>query len=100
MVFNTCAVTQEAENEAIKAIINHKKKHPDKKIIVTGCAAQINAKKFGNMGEVDLSIGIQSRGRDKSYTFSSTGARTQSYQLLSVLMWHGVNGRQERRVQY
>lgn len=71
VVFNTCAVTQEAENQAIQEIKKYKKKHPDKKIIITGCAAQINAKKFYNMQEVDLVLGNQAKLDVKNYTLEN-----------------------------
>ncbi len=57
IVFNTCAVTSAAEKDARKAIRKAKKQHPDKKIIVTGCAAQLESNKFALMSEVDKVIG-------------------------------------------
>ena len=42
IIFNTCAVTAEAERQAVQAIRKAAKEKPDHKIIVTGCAAQIN----------------------------------------------------------
>ena len=41
IVFNTCAVTVEAEKQARQAIRKARRENPDAKIIVTGCAAQI-----------------------------------------------------------
>ena len=57
VVFNTCAVTAEAERKAYKAIKTFKKRNPNKKIIVTGCAAQLTPDKFLNMPEVEKVIG-------------------------------------------
>ncbi|PZP57179.1 MAG: tRNA (N(6)-L-threonylcarbamoyladenosine(37)-C(2))-methylthiotransferase MtaB [Micavibrio aeruginosavorus] len=57
MIFNTCAVTLEAERQARQAIRKARKENPDMKIIVTGCAAQINPKMFTDMPEVDQVIG-------------------------------------------
>jgi threonylcarbamoyladenosine tRNA methylthiotransferase MtaB len=42
IVVNTCAVTSEAERQARQAIRKLKKEHPDKRIIVTGCAVEVN----------------------------------------------------------
>ena len=42
VVFNTCAVTKEAEKQARQAIRKIKRQDPSKTIIVTGCAAQNN----------------------------------------------------------
>lgn len=57
IIVNTCAVTSEAERQCRQTIRKLRKEHPDAKIIVTGCAAQVAAKKFSNMPEVDLVLG-------------------------------------------
>ena len=57
IVFNSCAVTSEAERELRQAIRKARKKNPDAKIIVTGCAAQIDPEKYAQMAEVDLVFG-------------------------------------------
>jgi threonylcarbamoyladenosine tRNA methylthiotransferase MtaB len=57
IVINTCAVTAEAEKQARQAIRKSRRDHPEKQIIVTGCAAQINPDKWSSMDEVDAVIG-------------------------------------------
>ncbi|XVN43137.1 MAG: tRNA (N(6)-L-threonylcarbamoyladenosine(37)-C(2))-methylthiotransferase MtaB [Candidatus Rickettsia vulgarisii] len=57
VVFNSCAVTQEAEKQLRQAIRKTRKNNPDSKIIVTGCAAQNDPTKYGSMSEVDKVIG-------------------------------------------
>ena len=57
LIFNTCAVTHEAERKAQQAIRKFKKKYPKMKIIVTGCSSQINPNKYLFMKEVSLVIG-------------------------------------------
>jgi len=56
-VFNSCAVTQESIKQIKKAIRNKRKEQPKKKIVVTGCAAQIEPKSFLQMKEVDQVLG-------------------------------------------
>jgi len=56
-IINSCAVTQEAEKKVKYEIRKSKKNFPEKKIIVTGCAAQINPQKYANIDEVDFVIG-------------------------------------------
>ena len=56
-IINSCAVTNEAEKKVRYAIKKAKKLNPSKKIIVTGCAAQINPLKYDQMPEVDLVLG-------------------------------------------
>ena len=46
IVFNTCAVTAEAERQARQAIRKARRNNPIAEIIVTGCAAQLTPKKF------------------------------------------------------
>ena len=57
IIINSCAVTNEAEKKVRNAIKKAKKLNPSKKIIVTGCAAQIYPLKYNQMSEVDLVIG-------------------------------------------
>jgi threonylcarbamoyladenosine tRNA methylthiotransferase MtaB len=71
MVFNTCAVTKEAEKQAKQAIRKAKKDNPDVKIIVTGCAAQYNPSSFSSMLEVDKVIGNEEKLSPANYHFDS-----------------------------
>jgi threonylcarbamoyladenosine tRNA methylthiotransferase MtaB len=57
IIFNTCAVTREAERQARQAIRKARRDNPGARIIVTGCAAQIDPAGFGGMDEVDQVIG-------------------------------------------
>ena len=71
VVFNTCAVTKEAEKQARQAIRKLRRDDPTKKIIVTGCAAQTNPKMFAQMTEVDKVIGNEEKLYDKYYKLDS-----------------------------
>ena len=57
VVFNTCAVTEEAVRQARQAIRKARREEPGARLIVTGCAAQIEPGKFAAMPEVDLVLG-------------------------------------------
>ena len=70
-VFNTCAVTKEAEKQARQAIRKLKKQDPTKKIIVTGCAAQNTPQMFANMPEVDKVIGNEEKLSPLHYTLET-----------------------------
>ena len=61
VIFNTCAVTAEAERQARQAIRRARREHPDAEIIVTGCAAQIDPQRYAAMAEVDRVIGNQEK---------------------------------------
>ncbi len=56
-VINSCAVTAEAEKKVEYEIRKAKRNNPKNKIIVTGCAAQINPDKYDQLKEVDLVLG-------------------------------------------
>jgi threonylcarbamoyladenosine tRNA methylthiotransferase MtaB len=57
IIFNTCAVTKEAERQARQSIRRARRENPEAKIIVTGCSAQVNPKMYADMGEVNQVIG-------------------------------------------
>ena len=56
-IINSCAVTAEAEKKVAYEIRKEKRINPENKIVVTGCAAQINPKKYDAIEEVDLVLG-------------------------------------------
>ncbi|EHH66937.1 MiaB/RimO family radical SAM methylthiotransferase [Gluconobacter morbifer] len=47
IIVNTCAVTTAAERQARQAIRRAHREHPDAKIVVTGCASEIDAGRWG-----------------------------------------------------
>ena len=57
IIFNTCAVTKEAERQARQAIRKARRDNPKAKIIVTGCASQIDPQGYAGMPEIDQVIG-------------------------------------------
>jgi len=57
VIVNTCAVTAEAERQARQAIRKLRRQRPGARIVVTGCAAQIDPARFAAMPEVDRVIG-------------------------------------------
>src|SRR5262245_40516522 len=61
VIVNTCAVTAEAVRQARQAIRKARRARPDVKIVVTGCAAQIDPARFAGMAEVDHVIGNQEK---------------------------------------
>ncbi len=67
IVFNTCAVTAEAERQARQAIRKARRENPQARIIVTGCAAQVNPDAFAEMSEVDLVIGNDEKMKAQSW---------------------------------
>ena len=65
-VVNTCAVTSEAERQCRQMIRKISREYPDMKIIVTGCAAQLDAQKYAEMPQVYKVVGnIEKLDREK-----------------------------------
>ncbi|MSP33470.1 MAG: tRNA (N(6)-L-threonylcarbamoyladenosine(37)-C(2))-methylthiotransferase MtaB [Rickettsiales bacterium] len=67
IVFNSCAVTSEAERQLRQAVRRARKENPNAKIVVTGCAAQIDPEKYAKMAEVDLVLGNLEKSDPASY---------------------------------
>ncbi|HEY7992565.1 MAG TPA: tRNA (N(6)-L-threonylcarbamoyladenosine(37)-C(2))-methylthiotransferase MtaB [Stellaceae bacterium] len=67
IIVNTCAVTSEAERQARQAIRKLRREHPSARLIVTGCAAQIDPARFAAMPEVDTVLGNAEKMRAESY---------------------------------
>ncbi len=57
VIFNTCAVTAEATRQARQSIRRLKRERPAARIVVTGCAAQVEPERFAEMPEVDTVLG-------------------------------------------
>jgi len=67
VIVNTCAVTSEAVRQARQAIRKARRARPDAKIVVTGCAAQIDPDQFARMDEVDRVIGNQEKVEARTF---------------------------------
>jgi threonylcarbamoyladenosine tRNA methylthiotransferase MtaB len=57
IVINSCAVTGEAVRQARQTIRRLKRERPEARVIVTGCAAQVDASGFAAMPEVSRVVG-------------------------------------------
>ena len=69
VIFNSCAVTKEAERQLKQAIRKKRKEEGDTIVIgVVGCAVQVNAENYINMPEVDFVLGNNNKLELSSYT--------------------------------
>jgi len=64
---NSCAVTNKAVADLKNEIRKSKKNEPDKKIVLTGCAAQIHSEEFKKMKEVDSILGNKEKLNNSTY---------------------------------
>jgi threonylcarbamoyladenosine tRNA methylthiotransferase MtaB len=67
VIVNTCAVTAEAVRQARQAIRKARRERPNAKIVVTGCAVQIDPSRFAAMDEVDHVIGNQEKTECRTF---------------------------------
>ncbi|HEV3241649.1 MAG TPA: tRNA (N(6)-L-threonylcarbamoyladenosine(37)-C(2))-methylthiotransferase MtaB [Methyloceanibacter sp.] len=67
VIVNTCAVTQESVRQARQAIRKARRENPEAKIVVTGCAAQIDPSGFSAMSEVDHVMGNQEKTQPATF---------------------------------
>jgi threonylcarbamoyladenosine tRNA methylthiotransferase MtaB len=98
VVFNTCAVTGEAVRQARQAIRKARRERPGAKLIVTGCAAQIDPSAFAAMPEVDLVLGNAEKSQAGAYAPAADGSRVRVNDIMSVreTAGHLIDGLKDR----
>ena len=101
VVFNTCAVTGEAVRQARQAIRKARRLRPDARLIVTGCAAQIDPDAFAAMPEVDQVLGNGLKTKAGSYA-DVDAPRVRVNDIMSVreTAGHLVDGLKDRARAY
>ncbi|CAN5840644.1 tRNA (N(6)-L-threonylcarbamoyladenosine(37)-C(2))-methylthiotransferase MtaB [soil metagenome] len=102
IVFNTCAVTGEAVRQARQAIRKARRERPDAKLIVTGCAAQIDPAAFAAMDEVDLVLGNAEKAQAGAYAATAPEGRVRVNDIMSVreTAGHLIDGLKDRARAY
>ncbi len=76
IVVNSCAVTNEAVRQTRQTIRRLKRDNAGARVIVTGCAAQIDPQSFAAMGEVDAVLGNQEKLDVAEWRALAAGADT------------------------
>ena len=84
VIFNTCAVTNEAVRQARQAIRKARRERPDARLIVTGCAAQIDPGAFAAMPEVDLVLGNGLKSAEGAYAPAAFDKRVRVNDITEV----------------
>jgi threonylcarbamoyladenosine tRNA methylthiotransferase MtaB len=102
VVFNTCAVTAEAVRQARQAIRKARRERPGAKLIVTGCAAQIDPAAFAGMAEVDLVLGNAEKSQAGAYAAGPEAPRVRVNDIMSVreTAGHLIDGLKDRARAY
>ncbi|WP_024275000.1 tRNA (N(6)-L-threonylcarbamoyladenosine(37)-C(2))-methylthiotransferase MtaB [Hyphomicrobium sp. 802] len=86
IIVNTCAVTGEAVRQAAQTVRRLRREKPNARIIVTGCAAQIEPERFADMPEVDHVVGNAEKMQAETFAGLSIadGERVQVNDIMSV----------------
>ncbi len=83
VIVNTCAVTAEAERQAGQAIRRARRRRPDARIIVPGCAAQLDPGRCAAMPEVDRVVGNREKLTASAFR-PDAGARVLVDDIMAV----------------
>ena len=85
VIINTCAVTSEAVRKAKQDIRKLRRQNPDAKLIVTGCAAQIEPEAFSQMAEVDIVIGNNEKMQASTWDNLAINFGTEPIQVNDIM---------------
>ncbi len=93
VIVNTCAVTGEAVRQSRQAIRKARRERPSARLIVTGCAAQLETAAFAAMPEVDRVLGNAEKLQAKSF-LTDNDIRVQVNDIMAVedIAGHLVDG--------
>ncbi|OCC06053.1 tRNA (N(6)-L-threonylcarbamoyladenosine(37)-C(2))-methylthiotransferase MtaB [Labrys sp. WJW] len=84
-VVNSCAVTAEAARQARQAIRRLKRDNPERRIAVTGCAAQTDADRFTAMPEVDFVVGNAEKLKARTWaSLSKTSGKLVTSDIMTA----------------
>jgi threonylcarbamoyladenosine tRNA methylthiotransferase MtaB len=75
-VINSCAVTSEAVRQTRQAIRRARKARPDARVLVTGCAAEVERDMLAAMPEVDGLVGNRAKLDPRAWNAPSTAPIT------------------------
>ena len=86
VIINSCAVTNKAVSDSRAAVRKAKRDNPDARIIVTGCAAQLDPTGFAGMDEVDHVLGNAEKMVSPSFDIETldTGPKIRVNDIMSI----------------
>lgn len=84
IIVNSCAVTAEAERQVRQSIRRARRENPESKIIVTGCAAQIDPDRYATMEEVDRVIGNEEKLAADTWKIKDDTPRVSVNDIMNV----------------
>jgi threonylcarbamoyladenosine tRNA methylthiotransferase MtaB len=84
IIVNSCAVTNEAVRRTRQVIRSAKRARPDARVIVTGCAAQVEPDIFAAMPEVSRVVGNGEKLDPTALSFHRSASRVQVSDIMRV----------------
>lgn len=84
VIINTCAVTNEAVRQGRQTIRRVARENPGAKIIVTGCAAQVDPKAYTDMEMVDHVLGNDEKMRAESFAPAALTSKLNLSDIMAV----------------
>jgi threonylcarbamoyladenosine tRNA methylthiotransferase MtaB len=68
VIVHSCTVTAEAERQVRQAVRKARRENPAKRIVVTGCAVQVDPARWTGMAEVDHVVGNEDKLKPLTWT--------------------------------
>ena len=100
VIVNTCAVTAEATRQARQTIRKIARERPEARIVVTGCAAQVEPQTFAAMAEVAQVLGNHEKMKAESWTalqdFGTERVRVNDIMAVRETAAHLIDGMRGR----
>lgn len=88
VIVNSCAVTNEAVRQTRQAIRQARKRRPDARIVVTGCAAQIEPQTFEAMAEANAVVGNVEKQSTTLFTIDGPKVRVSDIMAVKATAPH------------
>ncbi len=96
IIINSCAVTNEAVRQTRQAIRRAKRARPEARVVVTGCAAQVEPEVFARMPEVSRVLGNREKFEASSFTGPTDDVRVSDIMAVRETAPHLITGFAER----
>jgi threonylcarbamoyladenosine tRNA methylthiotransferase MtaB len=96
VIVNSCAVTNEAVRQTRQAIRKARRARPKARLVVTGCAAQVDPETFAAMPEVDCVVGNAEKLNSGSFFTPADKVRVSDIFAVRETAPHLVAGFSER----
>ena len=91
VIVNTCAVTAEAVRQSQQSVRRIRRARPGARIVVTGCAAQIEPGRFADMPEVTAVLGNQEKLSAQAWRARDFGVDDEKIKVSDIMAVREAN---------